>query len=251
MLLELTTTGTRSGAARTVTVAYAEIDGRLLVFASNAGRPQAPAWLHNLRANPLVTVEVDGRRYDAIAQEITGAERDRLYGVQAERDAAFATYQQNTDRVIAVVALTPARVGAATAQLKEIHNGLRKQLSATLAAVDAYLAGSGPAPTLAKTLHQHCLSFCESLHAHHSREDGVFPRLAAEFPELKPALDRLTREHTTVAALNQQLAVTLDQLTTAPTRAEHLRTALTQLAEALETHYTYEEAHLGPALDAA
>jgi deazaflavin-dependent oxidoreductase (nitroreductase family) len=253
MPLELTTIGARSGAARTVTVAYAEIDGRLLVFASNAGRPQAPAWLHNLRANPLVTVEVDGRRYDAIAEEITGVERDRLYGVQAERDPAFATYQQNTDRVVAVVALTPARVGAATAQLKEIHNGLREQLSATLAAVDAYLAGSGPAPTQVKTLHQHCLSFCDSLHAHHSREDGVFPRLAADFPELKPALDRLTREHTTVAELNQQLTATVEQLAKAPTRteAEHLRAHLTHLATTLETHYTYEEANLGPALDAA
>ncbi|TCC35588.1 nitroreductase/quinone reductase family protein [Kribbella speibonae] len=251
MLLELTTIGARSGATRTVTVAYAEIDGRLLVFASNAGRPQAPAWLHNLRANPLVTVELDGRRYDAIAEEVVGAERDRLYGVQAERDAAFATYQQNTSRVIAVVALTPARVGAATAQLKEIHNGLREQLSATLAAVDAYLAGSAPAPH-AKTLHQHCLSFCSALHAHHSREDGVFPRLAANFPELKPTLDRLSHEHAAVAELNQQLTTTIEQLTdSTPPEAELLRAHLTHLAETLEAHYTYEEAHLGPALDAA
>ncbi|MGW6196044.1 nitroreductase/quinone reductase family protein [Kribbella sp. NPDC055110] len=250
MLLELTTTGARSGTARTVTIAYAEDNGRLLVFASNAGRPQSPAWLHNTRANPLVTVEVDGIRYDAIAAEITGAERDRLYGVQAERDPAFATYQQNTDRVIAVVALTPARVGAATAQLKEIHNGLREQLSTTLTAVDAYLAGSGPAPTLTKTLHQHCLTFCESLHAHHSREDSVFPRLAADFPDLKPALDRLTQEHATVAELNKQLTAAVENLTTAtPAQAQRLRADLTHLAETLEAHYAYEEAHLGPALD--
>lgn len=253
MLLQLTTTGARSGVRRTVTVAYAEEHGRLIVFASNAGRPQAPAWLHNLRSNPLVTVEVDGSRYDAVAEEITGAERDRLYRAQAERDAAFATYQQNTDRVIQVVALTPARVGAATAQLKEIHNGLREQLSTTLAAVDAYLAGDGAvtAPTQLTTLQQHCLSFCGSLHAHHSREDGVFPRLAGDFPELKPALDRLTREHTKVAAINEQLTATIDQLVTDPRHAVHLRADLTRLSADLETHYAYEEAHLGPALDAA
>jgi deazaflavin-dependent oxidoreductase (nitroreductase family) len=253
MLLQLTTTGARSGVPRTVTVAYAEDAGRLLVFASNAGRPQAPAWLHNLRANSLVTVEVDDTRYEAIAEEITGAERERLYADQAQRDPVFATYQRNTSRVIQVVALTPARVGAATAQLKEIHAGLREQLTTALAAVDAYLAGHAPAPAQLKTLHQHCLSFCGSLHAHHSREDGVFPRLAAAFPELKPALDRLTQEHAAVAALNGELTATLDELTTAPThaRAQHLRTTLTQLAQDLEAHYTYEEAHLGPALDAA
>ena len=253
MVLYLTTTGARSGVPRTVTVAYAEDRGRLLIFASNAGRPQAPAWLHNLRANPNVTVEVDGSRYDAIAQEITGAERDRLYAEQCDRDPAFATYQENTSRVIAVVTLTPTRVGAATAQLKEIHNGLREQLYATLAAVDAYLNGSGPAPTQVKTLHQHCLSFCGSLHAHHSREDGVFPRLATDFPELKPALDRLARDHATVAELNQQLVSTVEQLAAAPThdQADHLRATLTHLASDLEAHYTYEETHLAPALDAA
>jgi deazaflavin-dependent oxidoreductase (nitroreductase family) len=253
MLLQLTTIGARSGAPRTVTVAYAEDAGRRLIFASNAGRPQAPAWLHNLRANPNVTVEVDGTRYGAVAEEITGAERDRLYAEQAARDPAFATYQQNTDRVIQIVALTPARVSAATAQLRQIHNGLREQLSTTLAAVDAYLAGSGPAPTELKTLHQHCLAFCGSLHAHHSREDGVFPQLAADFPELRPTLDRLAREHTTVAELNEKLTATVEQLTAAPTRpeAERLRSQLTHLAATLEAHYTYEEAHLGPALDAA
>jgi deazaflavin-dependent oxidoreductase (nitroreductase family) len=252
-LLLLTTTGARSGRPHTTPTVYAEDAGRLIVFASNAGRPQSPAWLHNLRKNPTVTVEVGDLRYDAVATEITGPERDRLYAEQAARDPAFATYQQNTSRVIQVVALTPARVGAATAQLKEIHAGLRQQLADTLAAVDAYLAGDGEAPQPTNELQRHCLSFCGALHAHHSREDGVFPRLAADFPELKPALDRLTREHETVAALNEQLTETLDELTKAPSRevALLLRDELQRLAEELEAHYTYEEAHLGPALDAA
>jgi deazaflavin-dependent oxidoreductase (nitroreductase family) len=252
-LLLLTTTGARSGRPHTTPTVYAEDAGRLIVFASNAGRPQSPAWLHNLRKNPTVTVEVGDLRYDAVATEITGPERDRLYAEQAARDPAFATYQQTTSRVIQVVALTPARVGAATAQLKEIHAGLRQQLADTLAAVDAYLAGDGEAPQPTNELQRHCLSFCGALHAHHSREDGVFPRLAADFPELKPALDRLTREHETVAALNEQLTETLDELTKAPSRevALLLRDELQRLAEELEAHYTYEEAHLGPALDAA
>jgi len=252
-LLLLTTTGARSGRSTTTPTAYAEDAGRLLIFATNAGRPQSPSWLHNLRANPTVTVEVGDTRYDAVATEITGAERDRLYAEQAARDPAFAIYQQNTARKIQVVALTPARVSAAAAHLKEIHDGLRKQLDDTLATVDAYLAGNGQLPESTNDLQRHCLSFCSALHAHHTREDGVFPTLAATFPELKPTLDRLAREHETVAALNVQLTETLAQLTTAPAHetAVHLRDDLHHLAAELEAHYTYEEAHLGPALDAA
>ncbi|MEU8225142.1 hemerythrin domain-containing protein [Kribbella sp. NPDC048915] len=142
------------------------------------------------------------------------------------------------------------RVAAAAAQLRAIHDGLREQLSATLAAVDAYLDGSGPAPERLTSLHEHCLSFCGALHAHHSREDSVFPRLAADFPELKPVLDRLSQEHTEVAALNEQISTTLDQLSAAPTRAEtqRLRTDIDRLTATLESHYGYEEAHLAPAL---
>jgi deazaflavin-dependent oxidoreductase (nitroreductase family) len=252
-LLLLTTTGARSGRPSTTPTAYAEDAGRLIVFATNAGRRQSPAWLHNLRANPTVTVEVGDTTYDAIATEITGTERDRLYDEQATRDPAFAAYQQSTSRVIQVVALIPARVGAATAQLKEIHAGLRKQLNDTLKAVDAYLTGDGRPPESTNELQRYCLSFCGTLHAHHTREDGIFPRLAADHPELKPALDRLTREHEAVAVLNQELTTTLDRLATAPTReaAETLRAELTRLATDLEAHYTYEEAHLGQALDTA
>jgi hypothetical protein len=81
----------------------------------------------------------------------------------------------------------------------------------------------------------------------------VFPTLATNFPELKPTLDRLTREHEAVATLNTQLTETLNRLTTAPSRegAVRLRNDLHHLAAELEAHYTYEEAHLGPALDAA
>ncbi|NUS00889.1 MAG: hemerythrin domain-containing protein [Kribbellaceae bacterium] len=139
---------------------------------------------------------------------------------------------------------SPERIGAATAQLKAIHDGLREQLSTALADVDAFLAGGGPVPTL----QQHCLSFCGSLHAHHSREDGVFPRLANDFPELEPALDRLTQEHATVAAVNERLVATLERLVDEPENAVRLRAELTELAATLEAHYTYEEAHLGPVL---
>jgi hypothetical protein len=50
-----------------------------------------------------------------------------------------------------------------------------------------------------------------------------------------------------------EITETLDLLATAPSRevAVRLRDDLHRLAEDLDEHYAYEEAHLGPALDAA
>ena len=276
LLLLLTTTGTRSGRPHTNPTVYAEDAGRLIIFASNNGQPTTPAWLHNLRANPAVTVERGTTRYAAVATELTGPERDRLYAEQSDRDPAFKAYQAATTRTIQVVALVPesvaqavtpssantrgntaedpTRVGAATAQLREIHAGLRRQLADLRTAVDAYIDGTGDRPIIdgdhsipIADLRAHCVSFCDALHAHHAREDTVLPRLAEQFPDLAPALNRLQQEHIQVAALNTELTSLVTQLS--PETAPTLRTRLTHLTKTLESHYTYEEHHLGQALD--
>ena len=104
-MLLLTTTGAKTGRRLTSPLVYAQDGDRLLVFASKAGAPTNPAWYHNLVANPTVTIEVGTETFDARATVLTGDERDRLYAEQAERMPNFATYQQNTTRVIPVVAL--------------------------------------------------------------------------------------------------------------------------------------------------
>src|SRR5688572_13329191 len=56
--LLLTTTGRRSGAARTVALTYVP-DGRdYVVVASNGGADRHPAWWLNLAARPEATVQV-------------------------------------------------------------------------------------------------------------------------------------------------------------------------------------------------
>ena len=77
-LLLLHTTGAKSGQERVNPLAYLAGDGRLYVFASFAGRPENPAWYHNLKANPSVTVEVGADTFEATATEVTrrGARRD-------------------------------------------------------------------------------------------------------------------------------------------------------------------------------
>ncbi|MFI9414891.1 nitroreductase/quinone reductase family protein [Nocardia gamkensis] len=108
-LLLLTTVGARTGRGHTVPVVYRRDGARVLVFGSNAGADIHPAWVHNVRANPEVTVEIRAgeqiETYAAHARILQGAERDRHYAAQASDDPAFAAYQAATDRTIPVVAV--------------------------------------------------------------------------------------------------------------------------------------------------
>src|ERR1700692_4786992 len=60
--LLLRTTGRRSGATRTNGLVYARDGEDYLVVASNGGADRPPAWLHNLRANPDVEIQIGRER---------------------------------------------------------------------------------------------------------------------------------------------------------------------------------------------
>lgn len=105
-LLLLHTTGAKTGEERVHPMMYLDGGDHLYVFASFAGRPENPAWYHNLKANPDVVVEVGTETYKATAAEVSGAERDRIYAEQARRYPGFAEYQRRTTRIIPVIALT-------------------------------------------------------------------------------------------------------------------------------------------------
>jgi deazaflavin-dependent oxidoreductase (nitroreductase family) len=107
-LLLLHHTGAKSGQSRINPLAYQDDNGRYVIFASKAGAPTNPDWYHNLKAHPSVTIEVGAEKIDVLAEEATGAERDRLFRTQVERVPQFGEYEQKTDgRVIPVMILTP------------------------------------------------------------------------------------------------------------------------------------------------
>ncbi|MCP2343191.1 nitroreductase family deazaflavin-dependent oxidoreductase [Actinomadura rupiterrae] len=68
----------------------------IYVFASNGGAPTDPAWYLNLTAAGDGTVEVGTETYDVSVHEVKGAERDRIYAVQAQRYPGFADYESKT-----------------------------------------------------------------------------------------------------------------------------------------------------------
>jgi deazaflavin-dependent oxidoreductase (nitroreductase family) len=104
-LLLLTSTGAKSGEARTTPVMYLPDGERMAIFASKAGAPTNPAWYHNLLANPSATVEVGAETVEVQAIVAAGEERERLYNRQAELYPQFTDYAQKTTRQIPVVVL--------------------------------------------------------------------------------------------------------------------------------------------------
>ena len=104
----ITTTGAKSGQPRTSPLVYLPDGDRVIIFASKAGAPTNPDWYHNLKANPNLTVEIGEEKYAAVATEITGDERNRLYAAQVAVMPGFQEYADKTSRLIPVVALTRA-----------------------------------------------------------------------------------------------------------------------------------------------
>ena len=107
-LLILTTKGAKSGQPRQNPLMYRPDGDRYIIFASMAGAPTNPSWYYNAKANPEVTVEVGTDRFAATATEIGGEERDRIWNAQKSEVPTFAEYEEKTDRVIPLVAITRA-----------------------------------------------------------------------------------------------------------------------------------------------
>jgi deazaflavin-dependent oxidoreductase (nitroreductase family) len=108
-LLLLTSTGAKSGTQRVNLVGYFDIDGKIYIVGSAAGRDASPAWVFNLRADPDVSVEIgsDPPR-NVVAKELPRDERDRVYALIVERAPGFGEYEKRTDRVIPIFELDPA-----------------------------------------------------------------------------------------------------------------------------------------------
>jgi deazaflavin-dependent oxidoreductase (nitroreductase family) len=104
-VLILTTKGARSGEERTTPLVYTQDHGHLVIVASKGGAPTHPHWFHNLKANPLVTVETGHDKFEARANVIDGDEYERLYKQHADINPGFWDYRKKTTRKIPVIVL--------------------------------------------------------------------------------------------------------------------------------------------------
>jgi deazaflavin-dependent oxidoreductase (nitroreductase family) len=98
--------GARTGRERVTPLVYLQDGADMVVAASKGGAPSNPDWYHNLKARPRVLVEVGTDAFTVEATEITGSERDELYGRLARLRPAFAGYEAKTSRIIPMFRLT-------------------------------------------------------------------------------------------------------------------------------------------------
>jgi F420H(2)-dependent quinone reductase len=106
-VLLLTSTGRRTGQSRTAPVLYLADGDRVVVIGSNAGNTHAPAWSHNLKANPDAEIEIGGRRRTVRARVTEGEERSELWHRMNAQYGGFDDYDRRTSREIAVFVLDP------------------------------------------------------------------------------------------------------------------------------------------------
>ncbi|WP_405945227.1 nitroreductase/quinone reductase family protein [Streptomyces sp. NBC_00932] len=262
-LTVLTTVGAKSGLRRESILGYLEFDGKGIVVASANGAAKHPAWYHNIRKNPIVTVETGTDTYQAIAAIPPGQERDKLFDRVITEAPGYADHQAKTTREIPVVVLN--RIGPKPGEERvtgmgdwiiEVHDWLRGELEKLRAQVDQVIEGAAVSiertpPDLAQQMRTHCLNFCGALSKHHGGEDmAMFPMLAKQFPALAPALAQLGEEHKIVARLQDDIQQLVDSFVPGETDPVQLRADLERLADQLESHFRYEEETIVTALNA-
>jgi deazaflavin-dependent oxidoreductase (nitroreductase family) len=107
-VLQLTTTGRKSGKRRTTMLTSPVQDGdRLVVVASNGGDDRQPKWLLNLRDDPTVEVTMDGKTRSLRARVASREEKAALWPRVVAAHRGYEQYQTRTDRDIPLVILEP------------------------------------------------------------------------------------------------------------------------------------------------
>lgn len=108
-VLELTTTGRKTGRPRSVMLTSPVQEGTtLVVVASRGGDDNPPAWFLNLQDNPDVAVRLQGSLTRPMRARVANAdERTRLWPLVIADHKNYADYQARTTREIALVLLEP------------------------------------------------------------------------------------------------------------------------------------------------
>ena len=84
-VLQVTTTGRRTGARRTSHLIATPHGASLALIGTNFGQPTTPAWVHNLEADPRAVVTHRGVSREVVARPASSEEADEII----DRSATF------------------------------------------------------------------------------------------------------------------------------------------------------------------
>lgn len=106
-MMNLTTTGRRSGQDRSVMLGYFDDGPNLVTLAMNGWADADPAWWLNLQANTDAFVETSAGRHEVTGRAAVGEERSQLWARWREIDENLDGFAALRSSETAVVVLEP------------------------------------------------------------------------------------------------------------------------------------------------
>ena len=109
-MIEITTTGAKTGEARTMPL-VSLIDGeKIALIGSNFGRKTNPGWYYNLKKNPQCTALVNGHSQNYLARETQNEERQKYWDMAVSLYKGYELYRiRASHRQIPVMILEPIK----------------------------------------------------------------------------------------------------------------------------------------------
>lgn len=105
----LTTTGAKSGVARTTPIFGIPLGDDLALIGSNYGRESTPGWVHNLTANPAASVRYGDRTVQVAARPANDEEADQVFARARHIYPGYDQYRSRAaHRPIQVFVLDPS-----------------------------------------------------------------------------------------------------------------------------------------------
>lgn len=93
-VIDVTTTGRKSGRPRTSHLIATPYDGGLALLGTNFGQAGTPAWALNLEADPRATVSYRGASRQVVARVATPAEAEDVFRTAARFYPGYARYRE-------------------------------------------------------------------------------------------------------------------------------------------------------------
>ena len=93
-VVDVTTTGRKSGQQRTSHLIAAPYEDNLALLGTNFGQSSTPAWALNLEANPRATVSYRGQTRSVVARPATPEEAERIFDLAGTFYPAYPRYRE-------------------------------------------------------------------------------------------------------------------------------------------------------------
>jgi len=95
-VVDVTTTGRKSGLPRTAHLIAVPHEGSLALLGTNFGQASTPTWVLNLEADPRAGLRYRGRTAEVVARPVEGAEFDEIL---ARSETLYVGYRKYQGRI--------------------------------------------------------------------------------------------------------------------------------------------------------